>query len=160
MPVTPSLPTAPLINGRRFSYSSIEMNFLAGVFVGRVIDIDEITYSEQLDIAFRRGTSKIPLGSTSGMWEPQEGSFSIGKSTFAAFMAGVAATSGQWLGQNFILNVNYNDVGESLMTDVLTARFTGQENAHAYGPDALKMTIKFMLVIPIVTNNIPSVLAV
>jgi hypothetical protein len=160
MPVTPALPTAPLINGRRFSYSSIEMNFLAGVFVGRIIDIDEITYSEQLDIGFRRGTSKIPLGSTSGIWEPQEGSFSIGKSTFTAFMAAIAATSGQWLGQNFVLNVNYNDEGEALTTDVLTGRFTGQENAHAHSADALKMTIKFMLVIPVVTNGIPSVLAV
>ncbi len=160
MPGPVPLPNAPLINGRRYSYSSIELNFLAGAFVGRIIDVDEINYSEQLDIAFRRGTSKIPLGSTSGMWEPQEGTFSIGKSTWTAFMQNVASVAGQWLGLNFVLNINYNDVGEALTTDVLTARFTGIENAHAYGPDALKATIKFMPVIPIVTNNIPSVLAV
>ncbi len=160
MPGPVPLPTAPLINGRRYSYSSIEMNFVAGAFIGKVIDIDEINYTEQLDIAFRRGTSKIPLGSTAGVWEPQEGSFSIGKSTFTAFLQNVAAVAGQWLGLNFVLTVNYKDEGEALTSEIITARFTGREDAHAYGPDALHMMIKFMPVIPIVTNNIPSVLAV
>lgn len=160
MPGPVPLPNAPLINGYRYSFSSIELNFLAGAFVGRVIDVDEITYGEQLDIAFRRGTSKIPLGSTSGVWEPQEGSFSIGKSTWTQFMLNIAATAGQWLGLNFVLNINYNDVNEPLTTEVLTGRFTGSENNHAYGPDALKINVKFMLVIPVVTNGIPSVLAV
>jgi hypothetical protein len=152
------LPTAPLINGRRYSYSSIELNFLSGAFVGRVIDCDEINYAEELDFAFRRGTSRLPLGSTAGMWEPQEGSLSMGKSTFTKFIAAIAATSGQWLGTNFVLTVNYNDEGESLTSEVLTGRWKGHENGHAYGPDALKVMVKFMLVMPIVTNTIPSVI--
>ncbi len=158
MPGPVPLPAAPLINGRRYSYSSIELNFLAGAFIGKVIDIDEINYSEQLDIAFRRGTSRLPLGSTSGVWEPQEGTFSIGKSTFTQFMTNIAAVAGQWLGLNFVMTINYNDEGEPLTTDLITARFTGHENSHAYGPDALHMTVKFMPVIPLVTNGIPSVL--
>ena len=152
------LPNAPLINGRRYSYSSIEMNFLAGGFVGRVIDIDEINYTEQLDIAFRQGTSRLPLGSTAGTWVPQEGTFSIGKSTWSIFLLSLAIPNGQWLGKNFVLNVNYNDDGEPNTTDVITARFTGTENAHAYGPDALHVTVKFMPVLPFVTNGIPSVI--
>jgi hypothetical protein len=157
MPPIP-LPSAPLINGRRYSYSSIEYNFLAGGFAGKVIDIDEITYTEQLDIAFRRGTSRLPLGSTSGVWEPQECTMSMGKSTFTQFIANIAAVAGQWLGVNLLMTVNYNDEGEPLTTDVITARLTGQENSHAYGPDALHVTVKWMPVIPIVTNGIPSVL--
>lgn len=158
MPPPDPLPTAPLINGRRYSYSSIELNFLSGAFVGRVIDIDEINYAEELDFAFRRGTSRLPLGSTSGMWEPQECSLSMGKSTHTKFIAAIAATAGQWLGVNFVLTVNYNDEGEPLTSDVITGRWKGHENGHGYGPDALKVMIKFMMVVPMTTNGIPSVI--
>lgn len=158
MPTPDPLPTAPLINGRRYSFSSIELNFLAGAFVGRVIDVDEINYAEELDFAFRRGTSRLPLGSTAGMWEPQECTLSMGKSTFTKFIAAIAAVAGQWLGVNFVLTVNYNDEGEPLTTDIITGRWKGHENGHAYGPDALKVMVKFMPVIPIVTNGVPSVI--
>lgn len=153
MPTAP-LPAAPLINGRRYSYSSMEFNFIAGTFIGRVVDIDEINYSEKLTIGYRRGTSKIPLGSTVGVWEPQEGSLSIGKSTWTQLIANM----GPWLGINFVLNVNYNDQGEPLTTEVITGRFTGQANENAYGPDALHTTITFEQQLPTVTNNVPSLL--
>lgn len=147
--------TAPLINGRRYSYSSIEYTLQAGVFAGTVIDIDEISYSEQLDIAFRNGTSKIPLGSTAGVWQPQECTLSMGKSTFTQFMALVGPG---WLGSNLLLMANYNDEGEPLTSDLITSRITGHSNEHSYGPDPLKVTLKFMTVIPIISNGVPSVL--
>lgn len=149
------MPNAPLINGRRYSYSSIEISMQSGTAAGIQIDIDEITYSEQLDIAFRRGTSKIPLGSTAGVWEPQEGTISMGKSAFGEFVA--RALPG-WMGSNLLIAINYNDEGEGLQTDLITARIVGMENSHSYGPDALHTILKFIPVIPIIHNGIPSVL--
>lgn len=149
------MPSAPLINGRRYSYSSIEYALQAGAFAGIIIDIDEISYSEQLDIDFRRGTSKIPLGSTAGVWQPQECTMSMGKSKAEEFTASIGQG---WLGSNLILTINYNDVGESLATDIITSRITGIEDAHTYGPEALKTVIKFMPVIPIIRNGIASVI--
>lgn len=158
MPGPVPLPPSSLINGRRYSYSSIEISMLTGGFAGKVIDIDELNYAEELDFAFRRGTSKLPLGSTAGTWEPQECSMSMGKSTFTQWITNIAALNGYWLGVNLLMTINYNDEGEPLTTDVITARISGHENGHAYGPDALHVLVKWKPVIPIVTNGIPSVL--
>lgn len=146
---------APLINGRRFSYSSIEIVLTGPGGPSVEADINEISYSESLEIEYRRGTSRIPLGSTAGMWEPQECSFSMGKSSAMAFLAKLGPG---WLGINLLLLINYQDEGEPLVSDDITARLLGHEDAHTYGPEALHTVIKFKPVIPIVRNGFPSVL--
>src|SRR5258707_865476 len=102
---------ATLINGRRYSYSSIEMSIIAGTNVGVNVDIDEIDYSEELDFAFRYGTSRLPLGSTAGVWTPQECTMSMGKSKFTDFVSKLGPS---WLGANMLMTVSYNDEGEPL----------------------------------------------
>jgi hypothetical protein len=146
---------APLINGRRFSFASIEITLTGPTGPEVFADIDEISYSEDLEFEFRRGTSKIPLGSTSGVWTPQEGSMSMGKSTASQFLAQLGPG---WLGINLLILIAFQDEGEPLCTDALTVRLKGPEDTHATGPEALKQVIKFMPVIPIVRNGVPSVL--
>ena len=146
---------APLINGRRFSYASIEITVTGPTGPEVFADIDEITYSESLEIEFRRGTSRIPLGSTSGVWTPQEGSMSMGKSTAAQFIASLGPG---WLGINLLLLIAFQDEGEPLCTDALTVRMLGLEDAHATGPEALHQVLKFIPVLPLVRTGVPSVL--
>lgn len=146
---------APLINGRRFSFASIEITIIGPTGPEVFADIDEITYSESLEIEFRRGTSRIPLGSTSGVWTPQEGSLSMGKSSAAQFLAQLGPG---YLGINLLFLISFQDVGEPLCTDELTLRLLGRENGHATGPEALHEVLKFIPVVPLVCNGVPSVL--
>jgi hypothetical protein len=147
---------APLINGHRFSFASIEIVAQIGATkTGVFIDVDEITYSESLVIEFRRGTSRVPIGSTSGIWEPQECSMSMGKSTFNEMVTQVGPG---WLGINLLMNVSYVDILETPAIDTIVGRIIGAEDAHTYGPEALKTVLKFMPITPILRNGVPSML--
>lgn len=140
--------SAPLINGRRFSFSSIELTAsVAGSAAELFIDVDDISYSESLEIAFRRGTSRMPIGWTAGTYNPGEASLNMGKSTF---QIGIVESIGPgWLGANLAVLVKYGDIGEVPIVDSLVTRIIGVEDAHASGPDALIVAVKlqpFMIV--------------
>jgi hypothetical protein len=150
------MPVGPLIAGRRYSYSSIEIMAMVGPRpLGVFIDVDDISYSESLEFAFRRGTSRVPIGSTAGMYNPQEGSMQMGKSTFQSMITQIGPG---WMGINITLNVAYFDVGETLTLDTILCRLTGVEDAHAYGPEALVSVVKFMPLVPILRNGVSSML--
>jgi hypothetical protein len=127
---------SPLINGRRYSFASLEIAAtIAGKGVEIFADVDDISYSEELEIAFRRGTSGTPLGWTQGNYNPGEATMQMGKSTFQrGIVEGIGAG---WLGVNLTVAVKYSDHGEPLTVDTLIARIIGAEDAHSYGPDAL-----------------------
>lgn len=147
---------APLIAGRRFSYSSIELALVVGAtYKELVVDVSNITYSESLEIAQRYGAARIPIGSTSGVWQPQEGTLTLGKSAFTR-MATLVGPG--WLGINMLMTLAYFDYGEPLTTEVIIARITGRSNTHAQSPEALEEELRFMPVAPILINGVPSML--
>lgn len=146
----------PLINGRRFSYASIELAMAIGATkAGIFVDVEEITYSESLEIGFKDGTARIPVGHTSGKWVPQEASLVMGKGEWNKLVTQVGPG---WLGINLIATVAYADIGELLAVDTVFAVITGAENAHTSTPDALKVAVKLMPTSPMLTNGIPSML--
>ncbi len=146
----------PLINGRRFSYASIELFMALGATKsGLFIDVEEITYSESLEIAYKDGTARIPIGTTSGKWTPQECSMVMGLGTWNQMITQIGPG---WLGINMIAVVTYQDIGEVLAVDTIFARLTGSEKAHTSTPDALKVAAKMMPTSPMLTNGIPSML--
>ncbi len=147
---------APLINGRRFSYASIELAMAIGATkAGIFVDVEEITYAEALEVGFKEGTARIPLGNTSGKWVPQECSLVMGLGTFNQMISQIGPG---WLGINLIATVAYADIGEILAVDTIFARITGKENAHTSTPDALKTAVKLITTSPQLTNGIPSML--
>lgn len=146
---------APLINGRRFSFSSLEIAAQIGATgTSLFMDVDDISYGEKLEIEFRRGTSRTPIGWTSGTHTPQEGSMQMGKSTFAQMVTKVGPG---WLGINLAMIIAYADIGEPLTVDTIIGRLTGAEDAHSYGPGALVTVVSF-LPFTILRNGIPSML--
>lgn len=130
----------PLINGHRYSYASIELTIKKPTGnVDLFVDVDSISYSEALDVAFRRGTGQAPIGWTSGVYEPGDATIQMGKSTF---QSGIVQGIGPgWMGAVLGINVNYIDIGEILTTDHLEARIVGAEDSHSAGPDALFTTL-------------------
>ncbi len=147
---------APLIAGRRYSYASIELAVAAGATAQQLfLDVSAINYAEALEIAFRNGTSRVPVGSTSGVWTPQEGSLVLGKSTFAQFITKIGPG---WLGINLLMVVAFADIGEPITTDTINARIVGRGNSHQSGPEALEEELRFMTTSPLLCNGVPSML--
>jgi hypothetical protein len=130
----------PLINGRRYSYSSIEVSFLKPDGKSEIfIDIDEISYKDGLDIAMVPGTNQAPVGWTAGTYSADDASFSIAKSSFQTGI--VEAIGNGWMGANLEISVKYQDLDEPLTTDVLTVRILNAEDGHSFGPDHLKVKV-------------------
>lgn len=147
---------APLINGRRFSFASIETFMKIGLTSQEIfIDLDDISYSESLVISYKQGTSRVPIGSTSGVWEPQECSVQMGKSSLNKL---VLKTGPGYLGINMLFNVSFADFGEIICWDTIIGRITGIEDGFQAGPDALSSRLKFMPTTPILRNGIPGML--
>lgn len=147
---------APLILGRRFSYSSIELAVLSGGAAQEIlVDVTEISYSESLVIASKNGTASVPLGSTRGVWESQEGRLVIGKSSFNNMVQKIGPG---YLGINFSMLVAYADIGEPLCTDAVLGRIMGIEDSHSYGPDPLNVSLTIRIEAPIIRNGMPSML--
>lgn len=148
-------PLAPLINGHRYSFASIETVAQIGATPTQLfLDMDGISYSEDLDVAFVQGTSRAPIGWTSGTYVPGEATLHLGKSTFTQMVLQVGAG---WMGINLILNVSYADIGEILTIDTLIARIVGNEDSYDYSPDPLHVTLK-LKPIQILRNGIPPLL--
>lgn len=147
---------ASLINGHRFSYSSLEIAIKSATSKPQVyIDVDSIDYSESLEIAFRWGTSRGPIGSTAGRYTPEELTMKMGASTFATFLTQCGPG---WLGLNMLIVLAYADIGEPLVTDTIPCRLVGRANSHETGAESLVTTVKFMPIDSITTNGVPSLL--
>lgn len=148
---------ANLINGHRYSYASLEISIKAATSKPQIfIDIDSIEYSESLEIALRYGTSRGPIGSTAGIYKPEECTMKMGLSTFASFISQIGPG---WLGINCLINLAYADIGEPVTTDTIPCRIVGRSNAHEGGSaESLVTTVKFLPIDSIYLNGIPSLL--
>lgn len=145
-----------LINGRRYSYASLEIIAKFGISpVTVMLDVNEISYGQGLDFAYKYGTAPIPLGVTQGNWTGSDGSFVCGESTLAKL---VGAIGPGWMQVNFTMNVAYFDIGEPLTVDTILARIISEDHAHAYGPDPLGVTVGFRPLGPILRNGISPML--
>lgn len=146
---------SPLINGRRYSFASLEIAAQIGATATELFtDVDDISYSESLEVEFKRGTSRQPIGWTAGNYTPGDASMQMGKSTFTKMVTDIGPG---WLGINLLMLVSYADIGEIVTVDTLIARIVGAEDSHAYGPGALVTVVK-MLPFTILRNGIPSML--
>lgn len=129
----------PLINGRRYAYASLEISVIKPDGSSEIfIDINEISYSEALTIAFVQGTAKAPIGWTEGTYEPGDATLRMGKSSFQSLIEDIGDG---WLGANVKVVAKYADDGEPLTTDELTSRIAGAEDSHSYGPDPLGVNV-------------------
>lgn len=129
----------PLINGRRYSYASIELSLTRGANKTEIfVDISEINYADNLEVGDVEGTSRMFVGHTSGVYRPENTTFNIAKSSGQKF---IAAIGPGWLGSNVSLTAKYADHGEPLIVDVITGMIIGISDGHSSGPDGLQQTV-------------------
>lgn len=132
--------TGPLINGRRFSHASIETSIQGVAGSSEIfIDIQEVSYSDALELSFVYGTNQAPLGATKGKYEPGEAALKMGKSSVQKLIAKIG---NGWLGSNLKVVVKYSDVGEPQCIDEFLGPIVGLEDSSSEGPDAVQPTLK------------------
>lgn len=143
----------PLIQGRRYQFSSIEMSVLKPNGTTEIfIEFNNITYGDALDITFVRGTNQAPIGWTDGEYEAEDTVVTFYKSALQRL---IDAVGSGYLGANFVITVKYSANGEPLTTDVITCRLAGLKDSPAQGPDALAVEATFKTFLITRNNNTP-----
>jgi hypothetical protein len=131
---------ATRINGRYYSFASIEMSLIKPNGKSEIfIEISDLNYSDALNIELMKGSARRAYGVTSGEYEPGDVSFSLAKSVFQTGI--VEAIGDGWLGANIQIVAKYSDVGEPLTVDEVLCIITGAEDAHSSGPAGLVVKV-------------------
>ncbi len=127
----------PLINGFRYSWSSIEVN-IGGV--GIVNDsISELSYSETIErTKLKKSGSPLNNGRTRGTYDA-EGSITMAKDKFQEM---IAKLGDGWGEKEFEISVSYRDTNNPLTNDVLEAcLFDGADVSASEGSDPVMVTL-------------------
>lgn len=130
----------PLVNGKAYDYSNIEMPL---PFVGLVKAITEINYSDTIDKGQLRGLAPHNLAWTDGQYDA-EGSFIVEKQFHTAFIqaACAAAPGGDIRKYEFSIPVIYGNFGMPLITDKLVGCvIMGNEQGNSQGTDAIVVSV-------------------
>jgi len=144
-----------LINGRRYSFSSIEISVIKPDGASELfIDVSALSYGRALTIEFVRGAARNPIGVTAGDYEPPDASMTMGKSTFTQKI--VEGLGSGWLGSTIRIVAKYSDVGEPLTVDEIDAVIMGAQEDHSSGAAALN-TVVALKVLNIQTNGIADI---
>jgi hypothetical protein len=135
----------PIVNGRRYDFTSVEISINGVPLVGRAIS--SINDSDTLEPGVVRGGSALPLGLTRGEYSA-EMSLEMPKEESRMFLAALAATSlgtGSALGymeSRFEVSVAYAEGFGQTQTDRLNGcRVKRVDESHARGSDGL--TVRF-----------------
>lgn len=132
----------PLINGKRYSFSSID--FRIG-FIS-VLGISEISYSSSIEPGVVRGTHPQILGYTKGEYSC-EASISIYKEEWNEAIAPLALLGGGGILEAIIpaITVTYAEQGNATWTDVLIGcRISSIEDSVSSGTDPATVTVSLM----------------
>jgi hypothetical protein len=120
----------PLINGKRYSFASIELNFNGLIFLG----FKEISYSDDLEPGEIRGTHPQMLARTIGDYKA-EASASMYMEEYNTL---IASMGDGFMEQPFDVNATYADDGQPTVTDrVVGCRIKKNEYSHSQGTDGL-----------------------
>lgn len=145
----------PLINGRRYQFASIELSILKPNASTEIfIELNSITYGDNLEIEFVRGTNQAPIGWTDGEYEADDTVIAFYKSALQRLIDSVGSG---YLGANFQITVKYSSNGEPLTVDVITCRLTGLKDSPAQGPSPLSVEATFKTMLITRNGNTPLV---
>ena len=156
MPNIIQQPTYFTVNGNRFQFSSLEINFGIPGFTIPTLGLQSISYKETLEPGELRGTSPAVLAFTTGKYSTEakikvpkaEAGYLVQQISEAAAanpdpLTGLIAGYGQY---QWTATLNYFDIGQALQTDVLYgARIKSMSDDHKVGPDPLYTEIDLAL---------------
>lgn len=131
----------PIVNGRKYDYSSIEVSILRDGAAAEVfLEINSIEYDDTIEEALMYGTNPAPIGRTRGVYNPGEATLTMSKQSQAVLFD--ALGDGYYEAQIKIM-VKYSDAGLPIVTDTLEqCRLIGGAVSHSQGPDPLMVPVK------------------
>ena len=132
----------PLINGNRYSWSSIEIRVGGKLYRG----IKEIAYSVSLEPGDVRGTLAQRGGRTRGDYKP-EGSMTMFLQEYNEFITDLGPG---FMEREFDVVAQYSDRNQPVVTDKLVScRIKKADKSHSQGPDALivKLDLDIMFIV-------------
>lgn len=136
----------PLINGRRYSFSSIEVDVNGRKYTG----VKSISYNDGLDPGMARGTSPIPLGHTEGDYEA-EASMTMFRAEFDTMLSQLGDGYGE---VSFPITATYAAQGQPTVTDRLPAvRIKKVTNSNEQGNDPTEVELELVVMTPIERNG-------
>jgi hypothetical protein len=136
------------VNGQYYAFGDIETRItgfpsalVAALFVG----ITSINYNDKLGRAYVRGTSRMPLGATSGQYEAA-GDIEFHKPSADRLIQGLGPT---WRQIPLTLTVSYSAIGPgfAVTTDIINgALLTDLDAPNADGTESLKRKFTLFIV--------------
>ena len=128
----------PNINGREFSWASIELR-LDGA--APMVGFTAIKYSDKIEEEQPRGASRQPLGRTRGKYSVEDCSLTMLEGEFRQL---VATLGDGWGDGTHTIVVQYADTGMTTATDTLEGvRFLGVDGGAEEGTEGLKREVSF-----------------
>lgn len=141
----------PIVNGRRYDHTSIELAVNGLPIIGR--SPKSVAYRESKKIGIVRGFASLPLGTTRGDYEGS-GSLEIPKEEFDLFLLGITQGGvNGYLDAKFELSVSYADFLAPLQTDHLNGcQITDIDETHG-GGGGDGLTVKCDMFIQAIIRN-------
>jgi hypothetical protein len=135
--------TDTIINGYQYQFSSLELSVILPNGSSEIfITIGELSYSEQLEVAFVMGANQGPVGWTAGVYTPQDGSFSVAKADLMSRL--IEKVGNGWMTKRYKIVAKYNDEGQPICVDEMVVRIVSNEDSGTAGTaDALMSKIGF-----------------
>lgn len=140
----------PIINGVRYSWSSIIVNIGADQYLG----CKSINFNEKVEPQKIHGTNQAMIGATAGQYDAdgdcefyqQEGD-AIVDSLSALSLSNVKGKG--WMNAPLTVQVQYFDDGQPLRTKILTVRLTSRTQGGSEGGEALTSKFTMFFLAPI-----------
>lgn len=130
-----ALPPYPLVNGRRFDWSSVKVKVKGTTYIG----IKAVNYKQSLKPGVVMGTSPQPIGHTLGVYEPEAGM----EMYFAEWEDLKAALGDGYMAAVFDVIVQYSVAkGQPVITDEIRGvRITAVDKSFSQSGDPLSVKL-------------------
>lgn len=146
----------PLINGVRYSWSSVVVSVGPAQFIG----VKSVNFNEKLDPATIHGTGQNILGTTAGMYSADgdiefyqaESDLLVACLQLSAVpVAGVS--KGGWGNVPVTVAVQYIDDQQPTTTKTLTVRLVGRTQGGSEGAESLTSKFTMLFLAPVISDG-------
>lgn len=129
-------PLVPLINGRRYSWASIEVKVAGRILTG----ITEVSYKNTVEREGVRGAGRQKLGTTEGDLD-SEASMTLLAEDYYALLDLLAPNKVGAFDKQFTVVVSYTAPNNATITDTIVgASLKEGDHSHSRGTEALTVT--------------------
>lgn len=139
----------PLINGVRFTWSSIKVNVGAVQYLG----CKSVNINEKGDAAKMHGTTQTILGAGAPMYDA-DGDMEFYQQEGDVLLQAVAALPGKpgWMNKPLTVTVQYIDEGQPLTTVKMLVRLAGRTVGGSEGTELLTTKFPLFFLAPVETT--------